>query len=42
MRAPDEKKSVPSHALRLDMTSVAQAGLAFLLAMLIAYCVSAL
>lgn len=41
MRAPDEKKPVPSHALRLDVNSVAQAGLAFLLAILIAYCVSA-
>ncbi len=42
MRPTDDKKSVPSHALRLDMPSIAQAGLAFLLALLIAYCVSAI
>ena len=42
MRRNDDKKSVPPHALRLDAPSVAQAGLAFLLALLIAYVVSAI
>lgn len=41
MRHPDEKKALPTLAERLNAPSIGQAGLAFLLAILIAYVVGA-